>query len=100
MKKVTDYAYAPVLRYGWEGTRQQLIDVVDELLSRVPEDQRADARIVLDTVEEWDVQYVEVKAAFQRAQTAAEAAVEKEQEERQQAWKRETLARLKKELGE
>lgn len=100
MKQVTDYVYAEKLRYGWAGSRQQLIEIVDELLSRVPEEQRSSARIEIDTTNEWEVDYVEVKACFRRPQTAAEAAVEKEQEERRQAWKRETLARLKKELGE
>lgn len=100
MKQVTDYIYSPQLRYGWAGSREELIEAIDEMLSRVPENQRAGARIEIDTANEWDVNYTEVKVAFTRPQTKEEAKAEAVEEEARLKWKKQYFERLKKELGE
>lgn len=100
MKFVTDYVYAPRVRYGWSGPRDELLGIIDELLSRVPAEQRAGAVIELETVDEYDSNYIEMKVAYTRPPTEEEVRKEKEGKARDLAWKRAQLERLKKELGE
>jgi hypothetical protein len=100
MKLVSDYAYAPRFRYGWSGTREQFIEGIDEVLSRIPEEQRSSALIELETEDEYGSTYIVVKVAFSRPQTKEEAKTEEEGKARSLRWKRAQLERLKKELGE